>query len=211
MSDESKKKGYQWRFFRSGGFDQVRIETADDLRHLGELDQKLWSVLACPTSGLEFDTRTLQLLDVDDDGSIRAPEIIDATRWVCTVLKDPDVLFRGADGLPLAAIDETNAEGARLLATAAKVLAYVGKADAVEISMGDLAETEKLFAPEHQNGDGVVPAELAGDPRLAGAITRIVDTYGAAEDRSGKEPGSRGSDGHEVLPGRVGRAVRTGG
>ena len=28
MSDESKKKGYQWRFFRSGGFDQVRIETA---------------------------------------------------------------------------------------------------------------------------------------------------------------------------------------
>ncbi len=52
--------------------------------------------------------------------------------------------------------------------------------------MGDLAETEKLFAPEHQNGDGVVPAELAGDPRLAGAITRIVETYGAAEDRSGK-------------------------
>ena len=39
MSDESKKKGYQWRFFRSGGFDQVRIETADDLRHLGELDR----------------------------------------------------------------------------------------------------------------------------------------------------------------------------
>ena len=186
MSDETSKKGYQWRFFRSGGFDQVRIETADDLRHLGELDQKLWSVLACPTSGLEFDSRTLQLLDVDDDGSIRAPEIIDATRWVCAVLKDPGVLFRGADGLPLAAIDETNAEGAKLLATASKVLAYVGKADAGEISMGDLAETEKLFAPEHQNGDGVVPAELAGDPRLAGAITRIVETYGAAEDRSGK-------------------------
>ena len=52
MSDEGKKKGYQWRFFRSGGFDQVRVETADDLRHLGELDQRLWSVLACPASGL---------------------------------------------------------------------------------------------------------------------------------------------------------------
>lgn len=186
MSDEGKKKGYQWRFFRSGGFDQVRIETADDLRHLGELDQKLWSVLACPTSGLEFDTRTLQLLDSDDDGSIRAPEIVDATRWVCAVLKDPDVLFRGVDGLPLAAIDADNPEGARLLATATKVLAYVGKPDTAEISMGDLAETEKLFAPEHQNGDGVVPAELAGDPHLAGAIARIVDTYGAVEDRSGK-------------------------
>ena len=62
MSNEEKsKKGYQWRFFRSGGFDQVRIETADDLRHLGELDQKLWSVLACPTSGLEFDSLTASL------------------------------------------------------------------------------------------------------------------------------------------------------
>ena len=113
MSNEEKsKKGYQWRFFRSGGFDQVRIETADDLRHLGELDQKLWSVLACPTSGLEFDTRTLQVLDSDGDGRIRVPEIVAAARWVCTVLKDPDVLFRGVDGLPLAAIDADNPEGA---------------------------------------------------------------------------------------------------
>ena len=39
-------------------------------------------MLACPTSGLEFDSRTLQLLDVDNDGSIRAPEIIDATKGV---------------------------------------------------------------------------------------------------------------------------------
>ena len=36
---------HRWRFFRSGGFDQVQIETADDLRHLAELDQKLWAVL----------------------------------------------------------------------------------------------------------------------------------------------------------------------
>lgn len=186
MGDEGKNKGYQWRFFRSGGFDQVRIETADDLRHLDELDQKLWSVLACPTSGLEFDSRTLQLLDSDGDGSIRAPEIVDATRWVCAVLKDPAVLFRGGDGLPLAAIDAGHPEGGKLLATAARVLAYVGKTDAAEISMADLAETGKLFAPEHLNGDGIVPAELAGEPRLAAAIARIIEAYGAAEDRSGR-------------------------
>ena len=92
MSDESKKKGYQWRFFRSGGFDQVRIETADDLRHLGELDQKLWSVLACPTSGLEFDTRTLQVLDSDGDGRIRAPELLQACQWALERLNNPDAL-----------------------------------------------------------------------------------------------------------------------
>ena len=187
MSNEEKsKKGYQWRFFRSGGFDQVRIETADDLRHLGELDQKLWSVLACPTSGLEFDTRTLQVLDSDGDGRIRVPEIVAATRWVCTVLKDPDVLFRGVDGLPLAAIDAEHPEGAKLLATAKKVLDYIGKPDADSVSVADLADTTLLFAPAHFNGDGIVPAELTTDADLARAIGLIIDGFGAADDRSGK-------------------------
>ena len=187
MSNEEKsKKGYQWRFFRSGGFDQVRIETADDLRHLGELDQKLWSVLACPTSGLEFDTRTLQVLDSDGDGRIRVPEIVAATRWVCTVLKDPDVLFRGIDGLPLAAIDAEHPEGAKLLATAKKVLDYIGKPDADSVSVADLADTTLLFAPAHFNGDGIVPAELTTDADLARAIGLIIDGFGAADDRSGK-------------------------
>jgi len=179
-------KVYQWRFFRSGGFDQVRIETADDLRHLGELDQKLWSVLACPTSGLEFDTRTLQLLDGDGDGRIRAPEIVAAAKWVCAVLKDPGVLFSAADALPLAAIDADHPEGAKLLATAKKVLDYIGKADAQEIAVADLADTTLLFAPEHFNGDGIVPGELAGNAELAKTIGLVIDGFGAAEDRSGK-------------------------
>ncbi|MDX9886723.1 hypothetical protein [Thauera sp.] len=185
-NDEMSKTGYQWRFFRSGGFDQVRIETADDLRHLGELDQKLWSVLACPTSGLEFDTRTLQVLDSDGDGRIRVPEIVAATQWVCAVLKDPDVLFRGVDSLPLAAIDAEHPEGAKLLATAKKVLDYIGKPEADAVGVADLADTTLLFAPEHFNGDGIVPAELTTDADLAKAIGLIIDGFGAADDRSGK-------------------------
>lgn len=185
MSNDNNK-GYQWKFFRSGGFDQVRIETADDLRHLGELDQKLWSVLACPTSGLEFDTRTLQVLDSDGDGRIRAPEIVAAAQWVCAVLKDPGVLFRGVDSLPLVAIDADHPEGAKLLATARKVLDYIGKADAQEIAVADLADTTLLFAPEHFNGDGIVPPELATDPGLARTIALVIDGFGAADDRSGK-------------------------
>lgn len=177
---------YKWRFFRSGGFDQVRIETADDLRHLAGLDQKLWSVLACPTSGLEFDTRTLQLLDADGDGRIRAPEIVAAVDWVCTVLRDPAVLFSGSDVLPLAALDEGNDEGARLLASARGILAYVDKPDADAIGVDDVSDTTRLFAPDHFNGDGIVPAELAGDERIATAISRIVECLGGKEDRSGK-------------------------
>jgi hypothetical protein len=64
---------HKWRFFRSDGVDQVRLETADDLRHLDQLDQKLWAALACPTRGVEFDEKTLALLDADQDGRIRVP------------------------------------------------------------------------------------------------------------------------------------------
>lgn len=186
MSTQENDKGYRWRFFRSGGFDQVLIENADDLRHLGELDQKLWSVLACPTSGLEFDTRTLQLLDTDCDGRIRAPEVIAAASWVCAVLKTPDVLFRGVDGLPLAAIAGEHPEGAKLLATARKVLAYMGKPDADSVAVADLADPSRLFAPDHYNGDGIVPAELTPDAELAKTIGLVLEHFGAVEDRSGK-------------------------
>ena len=61
----------RWRFFRAGGFDQVKIETGADLSALDQLDFKLWVALACPTSGLEFDQTTLALIDTDKDGFIR--------------------------------------------------------------------------------------------------------------------------------------------
>ncbi len=185
-ADGTKAGAHRWRFFRSGGFDQVRIETADDLRHLGELDQKLWTVLACPTTGLEFDSRTLQLIDSDGDGRIRAPEIVSAVKWVCAALRDPGVLFSGSDTLPLAAIDDSSPEGARLLASARRVLEYMERADADSIGVADLSDATRLFAPDHFNGDGVVPAELAPDDRIAAAIGRIVECLGSETDRSGK-------------------------
>ena len=179
---------HRWRFFRSGGFDQVRIESADDLQHLGELDQKLWSVLACPTGGLEFDARTLELMDTDGDGRIRAPEVLHAVAWVCTVLQDPDVLFQDRPALPLAAIDGASTEGAALLSSAARVLAILGKPGADAIAVADLADTARLLPANQCNGDGVVPVELANDPVLAAAIQRIIETSGAVTDRSG-QPG----------------------
>jgi hypothetical protein len=72
-TEHDAARPHKWRFFRSGGFDQVRLETADDLRHLDQLDQKLWASLACPTRGVEFDEKTLARLDADRDGRIRAP------------------------------------------------------------------------------------------------------------------------------------------
>jgi hypothetical protein len=179
---------HRWRFFRCGGFDQVRLDSADDLRHLAELDQKLWAVLGCPTAGLEFDERTLAMIDTDGDGRIRSPEILAAVRWACAMLKDPAVLFDAATALPLADIDDGHPDGARLAASARQILAYLGKPDAEAISVADAGDTARLFTPDHPNGDGIVPAALTDDEALATVIGEIIACCGGAPDRSG-EPG----------------------
>ena len=70
---QTSSVAHQWKFFRAGGFDQVLLESGDDLVALAELDKKLWSTLSCPVKGIEFDQRTLQMIDTDGDGHIRVP------------------------------------------------------------------------------------------------------------------------------------------
>jgi hypothetical protein len=128
---------YAFRFFRAGGFDQVCLDTAADLLALKELDQKLWVALSCPVQGIEFDSRTLALIDTDNDGQIRAPELLAAIEWAATRLADPAVLAQRLDGVPLAAIkdDETGAPllaAARGLAGAGQSLVSVYAASAAE-------------------------------------------------------------------------------
>ena len=186
MSDPSPVP-HRWRFFRVGGFDQVRIDRSEDLCNLASLDQKLWSVLACPTSDLEFDTRTLSLIDLNGDGQIRQPEILAAVAWVCRVLKTPELLFEDGDSIPLSALNDADEEGASLLAAARDVLGILGKPEAEAIALADVADRTQLFSAEHYNGDGVVPAELAGDEHLAGAIRLILETVGGTADLSGED------------------------
>ena len=94
----------RWRFFRAGGFDQVRLETAAELLAIGELDPKLWVALACPTQGVEFDARTMAFVDSDADGFVRAPELIAAVDWAGQRLTQHEVLVKMLPGVPLSAI-----------------------------------------------------------------------------------------------------------
>ena len=175
-----------WKFFRAGGFDQVKLETGRDLACLDQLDQKLWVALACPTRGLEFDSKTLDLIDSDKDGRVRVPEVIAAAKWATSLLKNPDDLIKGSPLLPLAAINDATPEGKQILASAKQTLVNLGKAAATAISLEDTADTAKIFAATNFNGDGIIPAEAAGDDATKAVITEIIACLGAETDRSGK-------------------------
>ncbi len=176
---------HPWKFFRAGGFDQVKLETGADLIKLDQLDQKLWVALACPTTGLEFDAKTLAAIDTDKDGRIRAPELIAAVKWACACLKSPDSLLKSSPELPLDAINDATAEGKAVLASARQILSHLDKKDAAAITLEDTSNTAGIFAHRF-NGDGVIPADSAEDEETRAVIRDISDCLGPEMDRSGK-------------------------
>lgn len=176
---------HTWKFFRAGGLDQVALESGADLLNLEHLDQKLWVALSCPVKGLELDEATLKLIDSDGDGRIRVPELLAAIKWAAPRLKDPGVLLRGAEALPLADINDTTPEGRIVLASARQILASLGKKDAAAITVADTSNTAAIFAASALNGDGVIPPEATDDPAVQALIKDIIACLGGTADRTG--------------------------
>jgi hypothetical protein len=177
---------HRWKFFTAGGFDQVKLETGADLMNLDQLDQKLWVALACPTTGLEFCSKTAALIDTDKDGRIRVPELIAAVKWAGSMLKNPDDLVKGGAAVPLAAINDATPEGKQLAASAKQILVNLGKKDADAISVADASDANKIFVNTTLNGDGVIIPESAPDDATKAVINDIAACLGTLQDRSGK-------------------------
>jgi hypothetical protein len=182
-ADERARNGkaHRWKFYRSGGVDQVLLRDGADLLHLSALDEKLWVAVAMPIKGVHFDPKTLAALDLDGDGRVRLPEILRAVEWLDGNLKSLDDLFKKGDEVPLAAIQD-----GPVLAGARRILANLGKSGADRISVADVADTAKVFAETRFNGDGIVPADAAEDPQVKQAVEDIVQVLGGVPDRSGK-------------------------
>jgi hypothetical protein len=178
---------HHWKFFRAGGVDQVALESANDLINLDQLDQKLWVALSCPTKGVEFDTRTLELIDADKDGRIRAPDMIAAAKWAAANLKNPEILLQPSEALLLSAINDSTDEGKRLLSSARQILINLGK-ESTSITAEDTADTTKVFSATKFNGDGIIPIDATPDLKLQQVLKDIIDSVGPELDRT-KNPG----------------------
>ena len=122
---------YKWTFTTIGGNTRVHIAKGEDIRHLGELDEKMWTVLSCPTTGLEISSETLNLLDSDHDGKIRIDEVISAADYLCAVLRDPEVLLEEKDALKIADLNEENADAKQMAEIARRV---AGKEEVITLA-----------------------------------------------------------------------------
>jgi hypothetical protein len=174
------EENHRFTFFRSGGVDQVVLRTGADLLAIEQLDPKLWVALSMPTRGLELDQRTLELLDTDHDGHIRASELLAGVALVRTALRDPELLLSGTASLRLADMRE-----GELLDAARQLLKARGLAGADALELDQAEAAVKAQAGARLNGDGVVPPASAPDERLRKAIEELVGLFGGAVDKSG--------------------------
>ena len=134
---------YKWTYASLGGATRVKIQSGEDIRHLGELDEKLWTVLSCPTVGLEIDETSLKLIDTDNDGKLHVQEVIKTADWLCTTLTNPDVLLEGEAQLKVVDIaDESIRAVAEKIATDGVITL-----DAVRAAIGAVA-VETQAVPE---------------------------------------------------------------
>ena len=174
---------YPWKFASVGGAVRVNIQSGEDIRHLGELDRKMWTVLSCPVNGLEFDAKTLQLIDTDADGKIRVDEVIKTAQWLTRVLKNPDELLKEGDTLAFSEFNTDDPDGARLLSSARQILSNL-KLEKDSIGLEDTADNVKIFAETRFNGDGIITPASADDEAVAKLIETIAG-IASATDRSG--------------------------
>ena len=153
---------YKWSFANVGGVTRVRIKSAEDVRHLGELDKKMWTVLSCPVNGLEISSDSLRLMDQDGDGQLRLKEVVATADWLCATLRDPQSLFEQSDVIKIENIAD---EGIRVISDKLQKDGKVALADVQAAIDGIAIETPEMPAAPFEAD--VIAAYKAKSPEYA--------------------------------------------
>lgn len=177
---------HMWTFQRVGGLDQVVIKSTDDIINLPNLDPKLWVALSCPTTGLDFDERTLALLDVDQDGRIRIPDILDAINWIKDKILSFDNILQACEILPLSQINTSTEQGQKLLVTAHSILANLNQSQRDYLTQDDVQQSIKINANKLYNGDLIFPVSAQLSSEMQTFIQSAINIIGAEKDMSGQ-------------------------
>ena len=185
MAIIKKENVYKWGFDNIGGCSRVRISKGEDIRHLAELDPKMWTVLSCPVKGQEIDEKSLAYIDADADGKIRISDVVSTSQWMCAALKNADLILEGADSIDIEMFADSEA-GRKLYHSAKQILANLSKEGSV-ISIADTSDSAAIFAKTGFNGDGVITETSTDDADAKAAIAAAVASFGGVADRSGSQ------------------------
>lgn len=177
-------------FRRMSGLDQAILTNDEEWQNLEKLDPQVWMALSCPVAGLEFNKETLDLLDTDNDGRIRAQDVKDAVAWVCQRVIHPSELCKQAAEVDRNNLRVDTEEGKTCAHALELVLKKSDKPDkdfaTIEEISGVLSEASSYAF----NGDGIITIDSAiedkSDPYMPEYLHTALQIIGGKLDATGK-------------------------
>ena len=176
---------HSWSYDNIGGSTRVKITTGADIAHLADLDPKKWTVLSCPTTGLDIDDKSLKYIDSDNDGRIRISDIVSTAQWLTAVVKNADMLVKGDNHIDIEQFNQEDKDGRILYNSAKQILANLGK-EGTSISLADTKDPTVIFAKTRFNGDAIITAQTPDNEEEIAVISTIIKCVGSVTDRSGE-------------------------
>ena len=174
-------------FARYGRSYHLKIETAEDLDRVLELNKAHWVATGAPVDTLNCDPVLLAHVDSDANGRILCYEMTDAIHWLRDVLRDRRGVTDRRTSLRLGDVNTHSEDGRRIHVSATKILTQSGNARAEEITLEQVREVKRKVEDTPVSEAGVVLPEATEDPEIRAFLADIVATVGGAPHPSGTE------------------------
>ncbi len=189
MVDQIRKPAALVRteFARYGRTYQLRIERAEDLRRVLDLDEALWVATGAPLAQLNVDPVLARQLDHNNSGRVLTDELKSAIRWTLEVLVDLEGVSRGSDVLELAAVSDSHEDGKKIRRSAERILARLEAPDRTRISLSQIRKVKAEVEERPVSEAGVVLAEAAERAEVAAFIAAVVGATGGVPHPCGKK------------------------
>lgn len=177
------------------GFDQLQIETVEDLERLETLDKARWAATSVPCEQLFCDPGFLSYMDLDKNGRIRINEMLSAHRWLWERLKNRQRVAEASDELFLGDLNTEHPESKKMRDLAIHLLEQEKAENKDRIKLSIVRKHKATYSKRFPNGDGIVTKSQAQEhaPTTVPLLLEIIALTKGVPDLSG-ELGVRSQD-----------------
>ena len=175
-------------FKRFGRSYHLKIETADELAGVPDLNEAHWVATGAPIETISCDATFLDLVDIDHNGRILCFELRQAIRWLFDVLKDIGAVTEQAQQLHVKTLNTESADGRNIAESARKMLRQLGRDESEAITLDEVRRFKQEVEETPVSEAGVVLPEAAEDVEVKAFISDVVSALGGSVHPSG-QPG----------------------
>ncbi len=170
-------------FDRFGRAVQMRIQGAQDLALLPQLDEAHWVATSAPLGAFTLDPGFLKALDTTGNGRISSEEVLAATGWLLATLTDHTGIDAGSDQLGLDQVVERG-DGVAIRAAMTKILR---QGDGDRVSLAEVRRIRGAQEAAEVSEAGVVLPSVACSPESGELLKAIVACGGGVAHPSGAQ------------------------